>query len=98
MKDMEEFILAVISSLPKTVLIIMSVGFVALVAWLVYFVSKRTSAVLAAITAMLSKLEVTVEGLKTNQEWLKLNQENTTKWLLRHDEDIKNILLQNRKK
>lgn len=88
---MEDFIIETLKSLPKTILLILSLSFVALFGWLIIFVSKRTSAVLTAITTMLGKLEIAVEILKANQE-------NNTKWLLRHDEEIRELrIAKNRK-
>lgn len=81
---MEDFIIAIVSSLPKTILIIGTLSFIVLAAWLFVFFAKRTSAVLTAMTVMLGKLELAVELLKAGQE-------TNTRWLKRHDEEIKEL-------
>jgi len=81
---MEDFIITTVKSLPRTLLVLMSVSFLVLVGWLIVFVTRRTSAILTAITTMLGKLEIAVEILKANQE-------NNTQWLKRHDEEIRDL-------
>jgi hypothetical protein len=81
---MEEFIITTVKSLPRTLLVLMSISFLVLLGWLIVFVARRTSAILTAITTMLGKLEIAVEILKANQE-------NNTQWLKRHDEEIRDL-------
>lgn len=66
---MEDFIIETIKSLPRMLLVLLSVGFVVLFFWLVYFVATRTSAILKAMTKMLGQLEIAIELLKARADF-----------------------------